>query len=132
MTANSSVICNKIQANGIFRKYRIFEKGCAKSIREVAMFLADHVYTSIANIYYHVNCFSKYIQRFKTANASSVPMKKEKTGKRFVFENCIKFIDEIISCGNGITPSEIRDMMNTNGDIDIRITKSKSFLKNSF
>ena len=55
------------------------------------MFLADHVYTRIADldtnermfsadIYYHVNCFTKYIQRFKTANAYSVPMDKEQTG----------------------------------------------------
>ena len=55
------------------------------------MFLADHVYTRIADldtnermfsadIYYHVNCFTKYIQRFKTANAYSVPMNKEQTG----------------------------------------------------
>ena len=51
------------------------------------MFLADHVYTCIADldtnertfsadIYYHVNCFAKYIQRFKTANASSVHLNK--------------------------------------------------------
>lgn len=45
------------------------------------MFHAGHVYTCIADldtnkltfsadIYYHVNCFTKYLQRFKTANAS--------------------------------------------------------------
>ena len=45
------------------------------------MFLVDHVYTRFANldtkekmfsadIYYHVKYFTKYIQRFKTANAS--------------------------------------------------------------
>ena len=30
-----------------------------------------------ADIHYHVNCFTKYIQRFKTANASLVPRRKK-------------------------------------------------------
>ena len=119
------VICNKIQENGISRIYRICGKGCAKSLRENAMFLAEHVYTRFADldtnqrmftsdIYYHVNCFTKYMQRFKTANTPSVPMNKEQTGKRSIFQNYIKFIDEIISRGNGITLSEVHDMINTN------------------
>ena len=52
------------------------------------MFLADHVYIPIADldtkermfsadIYYHVKCFTKYIQRIKTVNASLIPMNKE-------------------------------------------------------
>ena len=52
------------------------------------MFLADHVYIPIADldtkermfsadIYYHVKCFTKYIQRIKTANASLISMNKE-------------------------------------------------------
>ena len=137
------MICNKIQDNGISRKYRICEKGRARSLREAAMFLTDHVYTRIADldtnervfsadIYYHVNCFTKYIQRFKTANTSSVPMNKEQTGKRFIFQNYIKFIDKIISRGNGITLSEIRDMINTNEEIDIKNNEIKIFLEEFF
>ena len=72
------MICNKIQDNGTSRKYRICENGRAKSLQEATMFHADHVYTRIAgldtnkrmfsaDIHYHINCFTKYIQRFKTA-----------------------------------------------------------------
>ena len=64
------------------------------------MFHAGHVYTCIADldtnkwtfsadIYYHVNCFTKYLQRFKTANASWVHMNKEQTSNRFFFQNYI-------------------------------------------
>ena len=137
------VICDKIQNNGISRKYRIYEKSRAESLREAAMFLADYVYTRIADlntdermfsadIYYHVNCFAKYIQRFKIANAPSVPKSKEQTGKRFIFQNYIKFIDEVITRGNAITLSEIRDMINTNEDINIKNNEVKNFLEEFF
>ena len=137
------VICDKIKNNGISRKYRICEKGRAESLREAAMFLADHVYTRIADlntdermfsadIYYHVNCFAKYIQRFKIANAPSVLKSKEQTGKRFIFQNYIKFIDEVITRGNGIALSEIRDMINTNEDINIKNNEVKNFLEEFF
>ena len=82
------MICNKIQNKEISRKYRICEKGRVKSLVEATMFLADHVYIPIADldtkermfsadIYYHVKCFTKYIQRIKTANASLISMNKE-------------------------------------------------------
>lgn len=89
------------------------------------MFLTDHVYTSLADldtnermfsadIYYHVICFTKCIQRFKATNTSSVPMNKSQTCERFIFQNYIRFIDVIISHGNGIALSEVRNMINTN------------------
>ena len=123
------MICNKIQHNRISRKYRICEKGRAKNVQEATIFLADHIYTRIADlntnermfkadIYYHVTCFTKYIQRFKTTNAS--------------FKNYIRFIDEIISHGNGITPSEIYDMINTNEDTEIKNNEAKIFLEEFF
>ena len=104
------------------------------------MFLTDHVYTRLADldtnerifsadIYYHVICFTKCIQRFKATNTSSVPMNKSQTCERFIFQNYIRFIDEIISRGNGITLSEIRDMINTNEDIDIKYNEVKLFLE---
>ena len=97
------VICNKIQENGVSRKCRICKDGRAKCLREAAMLLADHVYLRIAeldtnkgifsaDIDYDFNCFTNYIQRFKTANTSSAPVNKDQSGKRFVFQNYIKFI----------------------------------------
>ena len=88
------VIFNKIQDKGISRKYRIY-------LREAAMLLADRVYLwraeldtnkkmFSADIYYDFNCFTNYIQRFKTANMSSVPMSKDQSGKRFIYQNYIK------------------------------------------
>ena len=59
-------------------------------------------------------------------------MNKEKTGKRFIFQNYIWFIDEIISRGNGITLSETRDVINTNEDIDIKNNEVKIFLEEFF
>ena len=59
-------------------------------------------------------------------------MNKEQTGKRFIFQNYIKFIGEIISCGSGITLSEIRDMTNTNEEIDIKNNEIKIFLEKFF
>ena len=66
------------------------------------MFLADHVYIPIADldtkermfsadIYYHVKCFTKYIQRIKTANASLIPMDKEILEE--FFGNSIQFCE---------------------------------------
>ena len=59
-------------------------------------------------------------------------MNKEQTGKRFIFQNYIKFIGEIISCGSGIRLSEIRDMTNTNEEIDIKNNEIKIFLEEIF
>ena len=59
-------------------------------------------------------------------------MNKEQTGKRFIFQNYIKFIDEIVSRGNVITLSEIRDMTNTNEEIDIKNNEIKIFLEEIF
>ena len=42
------MIYNQIQGNGISRKYRICEKGRAKSLQEAAMFLA-----SVAAMFIH-------------------------------------------------------------------------------
>ena len=42
---------------------------------------------------------------------------KEQTGKISTFKKYIKFIGEVISRGNGITLTEIRDMIDTNEDI---------------
>ena len=85
-----------------------------------------------ADIFYHVNSFAKYIQRFKTANASSVLMNKEQTGKRFIFQNYIRIIDQITLRGNGITLSETRDMINTYDDINIKKNKVKICLEKFF
>ena len=73
--------------NYIYNLYIFCEKDHAKSLREATMFLGDHVYVRVADldtnekmfsadIYYHVNYFTNYIQKIKTANASSVVMNK--------------------------------------------------------
>ena len=63
---------------------------------------------------------------------SSIPINKEQTGIRFAFQKYIKFIDEIISRGNGITLFEIYDITNNNEDIDIKDNKVKIFLTEFF
>ena len=57
---------------------------------------------------------------------------KNKLVKRFIFQNYIKFVDEIISTGNGITLAEILNMINTNEDIDIKNNEVKIFLEEFF
>ena len=59
-------------------------------------------------------------------------MNKEQTGRRFIFQNYITFFDEIISRGNGISPSEIRDMINNNEEIDFSNNEVKIFLEEFF
>ena len=59
-------------------------------------------------------------------------MNQEKTGKRFIFQNYIRFIDEIISRGNGIKLPETRDLINTIEDIDIKNNEVKIFLEEFF
>ena len=59
-------------------------------------------------------------------------MNKEQTGKRFIFQNYVTFFDEIISRGNGISPSEIRDMININEEIDFSNNEIKIFLEEFF
>ena len=41
-------------------------------------------------------------------------MNKKQTGKTFIFQNYIRFIDVIVSRGNGIALSEVRNMINSN------------------
>ena len=59
-------------------------------------------------------------------------MNKKQTGKRFMFQNYIMFIDEIISCGNDIILSKIRDMINTNKDTGIKNNVVKVFIEKFF
>ena len=59
-------------------------------------------------------------------------MNKEQTGKRFIFQNYIRIIDQITLRGNGITLSETRDMINTYDDIDIKKNKVKICLEKFF
>ena len=59
-------------------------------------------------------------------------MNKKQIGKRFMFQNYIKFINEIISCGNDITLSKIRDMINTNKDTGIKNNVVKVFIEKFF
>ena len=59
-------------------------------------------------------------------------MNKEQTGKRSIFQNYIKFIDKVISCGNGIALSEIHDLINTNEGLDIKNNEVKLFLEEFF
>ena len=119
--------------------FKICEKNRAKNLREAAKFLEDNVYTRIADlnadertlsadIYYHSNCLTKYIQKFNSAKSSSLPKNEKQTGKRLVFQHYVKFIEEVISRGKGITLTEIRDMINTKEDIDIKNNEVKSFL----
>ena len=73
-----------MQNNGITKKFEICEKNRAKNLREAAKFLEDNVYTRIADlntdkrmlsadIYYHSDCLTKYIQKFNSAKSSSLP-----------------------------------------------------------
>ena len=81
-----------------------------------------------ADIYYHSNCLIKYIQKSNSAKSSSLPKSEKQTGERLVCQHYMEFIEEVISRGNGITLTEIRDMINTKEDIDIKNKKVKSFL----
>ena len=128
-----------MQNNGISKKFKICEKNRAKNLREAAKFLEDNVYTRIADlntdermlsadIYYHSNCLTKYIQKFNSAKSSSLPKNEKQTGKRLVFQHYVEFIEEVISRGNGITLTEIRDMINTKEDIDIKNNEVKSLI----
>ena len=85
-----------------------------------------------ADIYYHSNCFSRYILKFKKAVNPSSPANEEPTGKRAVFQKYIGFIEEIINRGNGVTLTKIREMINTNEDINIKNNEVKIFLEENF
>ena len=56
-------------------------------------------------------------------------MNKKQADKRFAFQNQIRFLDEIISLGNGIILYENSDMINTNEDINIKNDEIKIFLE---
>ena len=87
-----------MQNNVISKKFKICEKNRAKNLWEAAKFLEDNVYTRVADlntdermlsadIYYHSNCLTKYIQKFNSAKSSSLPKNEKQTGKRLEFQH---------------------------------------------
>ena len=94
------VICGHIKHNGEYNKYRICESTRAEKFLEAAMFLKDDTYTRTcdlnstssifgADIYYHKNCFKKYLKNYANQTKGKVLEKS----KLSLFTEFIQSID---------------------------------------
>ena len=117
----SCVICWKRQHNKITEKFRICELERAKFLLQAATLFQDEVFTRIsdlsdessiiaADLYCHKSCISGYKVKFNINMDEKLVSKQPK--KRDVFSKYITFIKAIFENGNGISLSELRDMLN--------------------
>ena len=133
------VICDKVQDKGISTKYRVSEKCRAENLIEAAFFLQDNVYTKIsdldtsqkvfgADVFYHDNCLKQY----ELAKTPKTNQGTDRSTKCHIFQKYISFIRATIEWGNGISLSEIRDLINSNDDIVLKNNELKNFLEEEF
>ena len=105
------VICGQVRHNKIAEKYRISEKQRADDLRKAVQFLQDDPYTGIydlttndyilsVDIYYPNHCFQRYMRTFESSKKAQAD-----------------FIRGIFSHGNGISLSEIRDIIQNDSSI---------------
>ena len=85
-----------------------------------------------ADIYYHQKCFAQYLQNYQLLKTSSESKTKQGSTKKTVFLKYYEFIKDVLARGNGVSLSEIRDLIKSKEEIDLQISKGKMFLEESF
>ena len=105
-------------------------------MRKTAEFFQDDVYTCIcdlttnnhtfsADIYYHDNCFQIYIRTFELSKRHKVIQKKKLKKGICYFCEYVDLIRNISSHGNGISLSEIREIIQNGSSFKISNKKAK-------
>ena len=103
------VICGNSKHNNIYEKWRISEKGRAKSFLKAAMILQDDVFTRTsdlqdanavfgADLYCHSLCIRNYIRKGEkaTSESSSMPTGQQKYD---IFKNFMKDLEPGLNSG---------------------------------
>ena len=88
-----------------------------------------------ADLFYHKNCFPKYIAKYNIAKAESENQKAKETviGKQEVFKTYGELITKILNQGRGIAMLDICDMINNeNPETDMKNSELKAFLEEEF
>ena len=113
----------------------------AKFVLQVATLFHDVVFTRIsdlsdessiiaADFYCHKSCISGYKVKFKNNMDDKLVSKQPK--KRDIFSKYITFIKTIFENGNGISLSELRDMLNQNEKVVFNNSEIKLFITEFF
>ena len=85
-----------------------------------------------ADIYYHQNCFAQYLQNYQLLKAPRESKTKQGSTKWTVFLKYYGFIKDVLARGNGVSLSEIRDLIKSEEEIDLQNREVKMFLEESF
>ena len=101
-----------------------------KFLQEYLILVMNQVYIIAADLYCHKSCISGYEIKFKSSMESKTVLKQPK--KQDIFSNYITFLKTIIENGNGISLSELRDMLNENENVLFNNSELKSFISDSF
>ena len=113
------IICGKVQHNNETVKYRMEESETTTILLKAASHLMDKVFTRVADlqdvfaadIRYHSVCLELYLRRYERSLNDSSPLPRV-SKKRATFQTEIERMKFILDQGNGLTLSEIRDIIN--------------------
>ena len=64
-----------------------------------------------ADIYYHQKCFAQFLQNYHLLKAPPESKTKQGSTKRTVFSKYHEFIKDVLARGNGVSLSEILDLI---------------------
>ena len=86
----------------------------------------------VLNFYCHQKCFAQYLQNHQLLKAPPESKTKQGSNKRTVFLKYYEFIKDVLARGNGVSLSEIRDLVKSEEEIDLQNSEVKMFLEESF
>ena len=116
------IICNKKSHKRDFTKYRISESNRATSLLQAANFFQDDIISRMcdlqdehavfgADLYYHKQCMTSYIQKFENAQRSTGDT-PELNPKQRAWSDIVSGLEEGLKSGNGYELSIIRGRLN--------------------
>lgn len=116
------IICDKMSYKKDAKKYRISESNRAISFLEAANFFQDDVFSRVcdlqdehavfgADLYYHKQCMTNYLQRFQLLNQSAVKQPEPKQKQR-AWDDILPELEDGLKRGNGYELSAVRDKLN--------------------
>ena len=131
------VTCSQVQKYKCSEKFRICESSKADDLRKIATFFMDDVYTRTcdlttneamfsADLYYHKTCYLEYYKSYSDSiTTNSMTLQKQVILKpmtltaKLIIKSYIPEIKRVINHGDGISLSEIRELIQDNENITI-------------
>ena len=127
------IICDHVKCIGDIKRYRIGSKDMANKLLKAANFNKDNVFTSVVflktpgdvyanDIMYHVNCFNKYVNKFKRDVEALMADDFGNPDLHFHVELAFKnMIDDMDISKKGYALSDVRDTLNKELEIHGKI-----------